>query len=649
MKRAIKAVTVAFFILMLLIIALVPLAMAQPTNIPHEDPSTTDDTFQAYSIFDAYSVIVGFLAVGDFDDASSALAEMAQVQLPETIRDAFDLYYSSIVDVSAQLELIVQLLDEADSLIASDLWAEANDKLDDANDKLDDANVHLEQVEIKIGDIRVVTEALTNTLNDFILDSDLFNSVYDRYTKIIDEVELLRITYANLRQELKEGIELDGLGTKITLDIVPQTVQVGEQLILSGRLTYAGGIRLPDMEVALVLGTTSPIGVPTDAQGDYTASIQVPYSYASTMVVKAAYSPKTAFDIQNYQATYSETNVDLSFNTTDLRLVDVPQRLLIGSPNIISGFVEGDGVWLSGRTVQLYLDKSLVNEGLTDGDGRFELPLIPPADYDLGNHTIKVIVEPHNSKKCSGAYESVDVRIYRAFPEVTVSTARYIMLSSSMVVSGKAIYEGEPVVDAEVIVNFVGTRTATTTDDDGQYSVDVSLSPSSIVMGSQEVSVSVVPADAWLGSMTVRSEVLAFSLLNMSFVSAAVVALGVVVYRSRKRLALELAEAKGPLDLPQESDLWDSFTPSGNKVLNIYHDAVLIVGQLTGTQFEANATLREYLLRCNLRQGGIRKVFALLTYLAEVALYSEASPEGSSDEAQKLYDRLRQELISEPS
>ncbi|MFC1951167.1 hypothetical protein ACFLXN_02005 [Chloroflexota bacterium] len=637
MGKTAKAVFIACIVILLSLICSA-LALAQPSHIPHEDPNTAESGFAAHSVFDAYSSIFRLLAEGEFDAVSSALTDLEGLQLPQQIQSVFDLYHDLVVDISNDINYIEAVFGKAKTFIDTELLAGAESMLDAASE-------HLALLNIKTADLNDATEDLKTQLSVFVVNSSLFESAYQNYLAILVEVDELNIEYEGLLEELEAAIYSTGIDTEINLFVSPdEDVFVGDEITLSGELSPG----LAGRNIIISLDGSPQITLTTDADGNYSGSIDIPYDYKSKTKLSASYAPMPeSADFDVYKASYVEAEITVNYYDTKLQLDEMPTTLLVGFSNTISGSISGDGASISQREINFYLNKDLVGTSLTDTGGSFSVSIEQVADFELGIYTLRSIVLPDNDSRSNGKTTNISVELTKITPTVQINAPGYIISFMSRQLSGNVSYQQQPVADADVTIVFGNTAYETKTDERGDFNVLIALPALSAVMGNQNMGILVQPLQQWLNLISIESNVMALSTLNMGFFSAFMVAMGVVILRRRKALP-ELTTTDKVIS--NESKLTDAaLLRNGDGVLSAYYDAVALIGELSGVNLEAYVTLREYLDLIKLKEGTLSRAFSELTYLAESALYAPNPLESDGERAWQLLDQLKGGIIGEPA
>ena len=136
------------------------------------------------------------------------------------------------------------------------------------------------------------------------------------------------------------------------------------------------------------------------------------------------------------------------------------------------------------------------------------------------------------------------------------------------------------------------------------------------------------------------------NLLNVGFLSAAVIATGVALYRRRRGRPAAPPPPEGLLPpIVVEKPIMER-KPEGSKgrVLAAYYDVAGAVQRLTAISLEPQKTLREFLRETKPLLGKAGEAFAELTYLAERALYSPYIGDEDVGKAEGLAQTLKEEL-----
>ncbi len=611
---------------------------------PHQNPETAQSAFAVPSLLSNYGIAMRLISEKDFSDAKSLLEQLKQAAIPAELKNAMDLYNSLTAETNEMLETIDELLQEVDSLINQQL-------LNDAGVKLDQAEDQIEEAESKLQDLTQATEAIGKQVG-VLAGPDEQKIAYDALTDMLSRVDQLRDTYEQLRQELSQKVvekQQQLTATSITLVLTPGETWVDENIIISGRLTDEYGNPLPDAAgkvITFIIAEHSwggAVGAVTDGNGYYSRGITVPYLYLSSTTVKALWIPQGDDDKNTYQACSVSQDLTILFHQSQLEITDAPQEMYPGLAGTISGQVTSTGE-VSERVLKASLEGADVGQALTDGEGNFQLEVTPPADIDLGSHTLRIFLIP--KQKSSGEFQDIEVKVTKLVPEVVVQTSGFVFSSASLRVDGSVSWEGTPISGAAVNLSFSGTSATTTTSDDGTFSFDLSVPWAPIIGGSQSIDVTVVPSESWLGTTQAKASVLVLSPLNIALLSAALITIGVVLYRRRRHLVILTPEEEAFPESAEEH-LIVAVEPKDSKeqVLATYYLAVRLVQESTGMLLQSQQTLREFLNEVEGHLGKVGESFAELTWRAEQALYSPSIPSAEEvAQAEQIAHSLEREL-----
>jgi hypothetical protein len=236
------------------------------------------------------------------------------------------------------------------------------------------------------------------------------------------------------------------------------------------------------------------------------------------------------------------------------------------------------------------------------------------------------------------------VSVTKLIPEVAIHTSGFVVSSASLKVDGNVSSNGEPISGAEVNISFCDKSASTTTDNEGSFSftLDAPLNPAT--MGSQSISVSVVPTEPWFDTAQAGASIFVLNFLNIGFLSIAVIATGVVLYQWRKgrSAAPPPTEELPPVAMEEKPIMEHKPGEPKERMLAAYYDVAGVVQRLTAISLESQMTLREFLRETKPLLGRAGEAFAELTYMAERALYSPYIGAEDVAKAEELAQTLKE-------
>ena len=634
MKRLVIAVSI---LIMLGMISPGLPTLAQPVQVPHENPATAAGSLDMAALLLSYSQIINLATSHQYLNAQDVLNELRRADFPDELRYIIDRYSNLCQKLFTTLDNLESLLDEASTLLAHNQIHEAKQRLDNAEADIQDARSLLE-------DIEAATATLSNKLG--VLASPAASQISQAHARLEESIQRLRelIDRLNkLRQSLTERyIQMTELiPTELSLNITPASVFVGDSITASGRLSgYSKA--LAKRKLALTLDN-KPIATTTEFDGSYATNITIPYIYVDTMTLTAIYEP-SGDDIGKYLASQSPpVTINTMFYPTRLE-VSAPEMVHPGLPFTISGrVISNDGN--IDRTVKVLLNDTRLAEETTPA--QFSLEVTPPEQATIGKHNLTVSVTPQ--ERYSGAYETRTINISTLPIYIDTQTPKLAILPRTIRISGQVYHELVPVPDARASLQFKDSSIHTTTSPDGSFTTSLEVPLDLTLVGTQEIMIDIEPAEPWYTTLRIKRQLFTINPLNTGLILVVLIALGLFIRRSKTRVRekkiIPLAEI---IELPTTTPppaTKPKLTGIKGRILSAYRGGLEAVEKVTGIGMAPNITLREFLKMATLLAPTATGQFAELTAIAESALYSAYSlREDIATRAEQLATTIKEEL-----
>lgn len=609
------------------------LVQAQLSRVPHEDPAAAESLLDAYSFLTQYVDVLSLAASRQYDNASRLAEQLSSITVPADLAYIINRYNNITQQLINVLRELETTLDNASALLNQY-------RLDDAWANLNRAGVLVAEAQIILSDLQDATATLSQSIGVFAAPvASKVRQAYDELSAIIQRLNELIEEYHRLLQEIKqqaENITKQNLtATTITLSLNTTSCFVGQAVTASGVLR-ANGTGMQSRTVKLLLDGGNVATVITNANGEYSATLQIPYRYVHTMSVQALYSP-SGNDTGVYLGSASpKITLNVNFYETQLTVL----APTVGYPGLqlaVSGNISSLGT-LSGRQVQMHLDGVTLATTQTNNDGTFSFKVTLSASTKTGAHTLALSVLSVGVYAGANVQKAMNVTLKASTVQVEVPT--FVMAPSDVFVSGQVFSSSIPLVNANVTIQFTGSTTSVLTSSDGSYNATISIPLNAGFVGSQVLTVSVDPAEPWQANRQTSVDVFVLSYISVVIALVAGIAVFGVVYVKFARGKHEKIAVKETLKAPSvlsektaviqdrapELKVEYKFEGTKGKVLQAYVNAVKLVQQVTGRTLEINMTLREFLKETEPRLGEAAGVFVELTGLAERALYSAVTP-----------------------
>ncbi len=627
-------------------------ARAEPSLIPHEDPSAAQSTIDSISLLTEYADIFALALSRQYGNASQLSEQLSHITVPADLSYIVGRYN----DLTSQL---LNVLNELDSTLNLAETLIDQYRLDEAGQVLDRAGVLVSKAEILLTDLQEATSTISQRLGVFSASAEskireAYNSLFSMLQRLRELIDLYHqlLERANARLQTVKSQQLDA--TSLSLYLNATQCFVGGYLHASGVLT-SNGETLANREVEVLLDGQKVSTTKTDATGSYYSIIRLPYKYVDYVSVSALYTPKGS-DQGVYLASVSPTiRVQVLFYRTMLN-ISVSSYAYPGLALTIIGNVSAqDGAPLSGRHVQVQLDGSVVAQVTTGAAGGFMVNPTIPAQTKLGKHLIAVIISP--AGLFAGTSIQKTVTVARLHTDLQITVPSFVVLPSQLQVNGTVTAASRPLKGTNILVEFANMSATAKTSSDGSFNVTIDIPLDRVFAGNQELSVTAQPAESWQEPTRRTASILALNSVGIGAAFASSFSVAFIMYfnfaKKRNRKGQKTVEVSTTFALPaKEAAAVSVELPAviaekkydGLKgiVIKAYVEALKTVQTATGETLTANKTLREYLEAAITKLGEAAAPFSELTSLAEKALYSTHTPsEADSENAEKLASTIR--------
>ena len=354
--------------------------------------------------------------------------------------------------------------------------------------------------------------------------------------------------------------------------------------------------------------------------------------------------------------------------------VSAPKTAYPGLPITISGRVTS-AYGNPERTISVLLDNSQLAEDTLQG--WFSLEIIPPPQTTTGKHSLTIMAAPLGRN--SDASKELSIDITRLPTQTDIQVPRLVILPRPIRVSGKVLHNYFPIQDARVSLAFRKSSATAKTATDGSFTTAVRPPRLSVttptsgnpffasattvelpldlsLVGPQELTVTVEPAEPWYAPLQIKRQVFVINPSNIGLMLIALLCLGALLYnqvRSRVTVAQEeefipQPQMKGLPPVIPKHEIKYKLSSINGRIVSAYRSGLEAVEKITGVAMTAHTTLREFLTIATPRLPTAAKSFSELTSIAEVALYSTHKlEEDMASRAEKLAAATREELHGE--
>ncbi len=639
-----SAIFVLFLMLASFFVSCLPVR-AEPSLVPHEDPTDAQSVMDSSSFLVQYANIFAFIASRQYDNASQLSEQLSHITVPVDLSYVINGYN----DLTQQL---IYVLNDLNSTLDRAFSFLSQYRLGEAGQELDYAGVLIAKAQILMSDLQDETVSMSQRLGVF--STPVESKVRQAYGELQNMLVRLNgpiALFHTLLERANQGLEeiqsqkLDS--TSLSLSLNTTKCFVGGYISASGILT-SNGSALQNRMVILFLDGIQVASARTDAKGLFYAVIGVPFKYVDFVSLNALYTPQ-GNDKGVYLPSISSTfKVQVLFYSTILD-ISVPNVAQSGLSLTLRGNVTSqDGAPLSERQVKVLLDGGVLAKIETDLTGGFTAKPVIAAQAKLGAHSLTVTVDP------DGLYNGVTAQkilvIQKMASTIQVTLPSSVMPPSQIHICGTVKSASGPLSGASVQVEFANISSTTKTLGDGSFNFAIDVPFNIVFVGYQDLTVSAQPSQPWQFATQKTVSVFVLNSVGVSLALASILAVVFVMYfkftkakgrRSEKStttstvFSLPAKEVPVIVAAPAISEM--KFKGLKGKVLKAYVEALRSVQNTTHISLLPNMTLREYLQASSSKIGAALEEFSELTALAERSLYSPHAPnEKDAEKAENL-------------
>jgi len=662
----VKRLTLILLILILVSTVLGGAIASGITQVPHENPSTAESSFNPAIPLIHYSEIFDQLASGNYPEARTLLQQLKLVEyahLPEEIIFIMGRYNDLTTNLTRNLDNLDSMLDVCEQLLSQNKLAETSTKLDEANRLVD-------EVALLIVSISKATEELISQATAFVSPQEA-TSVSEAEARLQKAMERLAELETWYKNELK-NLELEAedkenlLITTLTLNVVPSKAWVGTHVIISGELK-ATDILLPARDISIFLDGRHFANITTVENGTYETSFAFPYWYIPEIAAQSFYIPQGNDKSTHLAASSEIKRVTNLFYSTGLS-VEIPEEVYPGLPVEVSGKVNSGGN-VVGRSIRVLLDGEPLFEISTDDHGLFKRQLMLSKGIQTGGHNLKFIVEPDDEACSAGASIDKDLNVVRVIPQMNIHVPSIIFLPRSVKFTGELhpplslysaidltgeIHSPLALKEATLTLDMAGVSTVAVIDEEEfELGLDVPLKFN--IVGYEDMQVSLAPVEPWHLPAAHEVKIFVINMVYLVIILAAFILTGVVLLMRRRgilrkgdSLSISPEKLQTPVSTTEFRLPEIKLVPGDNQhvILRAYYMAVAVVQSLARVFLKPHATLREFSSQVMPSLGKFAGLFATLTNLAERALYSRHSfGDDEASQAQDIASQMEKQRV----
>jgi len=615
--------------------------LAQPGQLPHENPDTTTDSLDVAGLLLSYSDIINLAIDSQYRSAQDILSELESADLPDEIRYIIDQYSYLFEQLFTSLDNIESLLDKASDLLAHNQIGEIEPLLDHALAEIDDDYTLLEDVE-------VATNILTDRLGVFTVSAtSQLTRAHTRQEVNLERLNDLVSRLNSLNQTLEERYvqKTRLIPTELSLNIDPAAAYVGDFITASGRLS-SNDNPIAGRKLSLYLDSDMVANAFSGSDGTYIIRMMLPYIYKDNVTFTTVYEPSGS-DTSTYLAGNSPpVTITTKFYPTLLE-VSTHKNLYRGLPFTVRGEVNSNDDRIL-RNVMVFLDDYKLAEQMASGEFSFEI--MPPEKTPPGPGELTVAVSPLD--RYSGAAVQQNVTISILPVSFNVQTPSIVLLPGDIHISGNVYNQLGPVKNVPVNCNYRKSSTTVKTSADGSFTASLKAPLDLLLVGPQEISIDVIPLESWSTTSATTRQVFTINPLNTSLALVILIALWLVI-RRRNRMRTYTAEqipptemAEIPFTIPLRAPR-PKLTGIKEQVFSAYRGVIAAIEKITGVIMSPDITLREFLKMAQLPSPAASDRFTELTSITETTLYSAYIPrKDTATRARRLAANIKEELLS---
>jgi prefoldin subunit 5 len=633
-----------------------PNVNAYPTLVPHEDPSATQSSVDAYALLTEYAAVFSFMSNRNFQNASLLSNKLGQLTVPSDLSYIINRYNQLTQQLISTLNELQTDLDNATVLLRQN-------SLDRVEQILNHAGVLIAQAEILLEDLKEATLTIGQRLG--IASASNAQQAYTKLQEMLQKLKELIDQYYKLLQEVKQkanDLKSKNLDpTTVTLTVNTSKCFVGDYITASGTLT-AKSYAIENRRVKLFLDGKQVATANTNHNGAYTVTIQIPYKYVNQIQLKAEYNPESNDQNKYLASTSSTVKVQVLFYRTSLA-VSVSDLAYPGLPLSISGKVtDQEGTPLAERQISVYLGDKLEGQVKSSLNGTFNSQFTLDPQITTGNYTLKITTQA--SYRYAPAEVQRTLTVTKMATAITVNSPTFIVIPTELQITGTVSSAASALKGAVVELYFTNKTAKTVTLNDGSFNLTVNVALDAAFGGYQELTLKTQPAQPWQAATQTKISIFTVNSAGTSIafaLSLCVFTVAFLKFSKTKKNTLS-ANADTPI-IPDPKPMQKQYSTTSiastqetkfegerGKILKAYVEAQTVVHGATGNILTANMTLREYAVISKSRIGEAAQAFAELTGLSEKALYSPHTPQPQEAEnAEDLSETVRRILFAATS
>jgi hypothetical protein len=614
---------------------------------PHEDPETATPVFSGIALFQYYAYSLDSILLKNAAEAEAKLGKLPWASVPESLAPVTEDFAASGIKLA---RLVVQI---DQGLTTLKMFREQS-RLDEAAELATAISANLTEAK---SELIQVEQAVTATGLEFKVSSAPEGSdLKISYQEVLDRIERIREMLSLFGKVVEVSqVPVGELLTRISLSLEPMTAFVGDNVSFQGTLT-SGQEPLAGRNVEILLNNSAFITVQSDAFGRYQGVLQLPYWYRSELDVQALYYPR-GNDKGVYLASLSPAvKLQVLFYPAKLE-IKLEAKAYPGRETSLSARYDyGDAPVPAGREVEVYLDDQLITESTAPAE--FVQRIVVDPNTGVGKHILTV------SSAAAGRYApvvaSAPLEVAKATPTLDIGLPRVTIIPGVLNLKGKIYSELGPLNNAQIKLAIGQSQVELINQEAGAFQTKIKLGMNLGIVGSQDLTVQVLPAEPWHAPLVVTRPILMVNIVNCAGILVVLLVLGVYLpSRLRRRLGT-YAPRKAPsptTELPRpvpaaSGDLTDSIPEDSGEggeprrqVVYWYRFVTNLLARAAKAMLKPQQTLREFAQECSRILGPAANYFMALTRILERILYSDYEPTAEDIEKSKQLSLTIKEKI----
>ncbi len=487
--------------------------------------------------------------------SDAAVAAMEQLTNPGTLLNPKNLQVSLGTSNLPSQDPIVKYL-RALSNVSSNLQ-QMQSGLQTAQTSLASGNTPATTAEVNhLLALRNQTGSLINTLYTLLAQVQSQHNVnptqIQDIRQRIDELQRLYVEYS---------LEIDQLNVEITprtvllnIALSNNTVLIGTAVQVEGHLQTHNGTILPQRNVTITWGSNATT-VPTDSNGQFTATVVFPPGYSSGLTfIQATFQPQGPDAVQ-YVPTKTSTAIQVIYPPTQIKSELLPQQALpLDQVNVNGSLTTQAGEPLENRTLQIQLDNSPIGNVSSDINGNFLFTFQVPGTTTNGKHALQISFK--GSKILAPSNSTLSLTVQREATTIqTESVTANTLSGMSLTVRGVIAFNNtannnQATLSGNATALLDGIPVASTKiADDGAFSLPVSI-PFTSSFGSHSVEIVYFADDPRVDSAI---EIIPVRVYNTPIIIAIAAILACSIFLVRRWRGRRGARLTAELEITEES------------------------------------------------------------------------------------------------